>query len=193
MHWERLCDRRGQRSDEGKQVTSMYASTQPVRMIPKLRKTMGHQSQSRSQPLPCCLITTLRFEHTTNPPAWSRNSDPRAPSANISQDVPPEHLAYGNPARVIRKLTDGPAESEHAPAKQISSAHLSPDSDAAATAKSDPTMTTSLAAPPCYHCSCPSPSPRLPRALSSHAEPLLLTVQALLLFAVIVLLLRTYT
>ncbi|KAB2573958.1 putative acetyltransferase [Lasiodiplodia theobromae] len=108
----------------------------------------------------------------------------------VTKDVPPEHLAYGNPARVIRKLTDGPAESEHAPAKQISSAHLSPDSDAAATAKSDPTMTTSLAAPPCSHCSC---SPRLPRALSSHAEPLLLTVQAMLLFAVILLLLRTYT
>ncbi|KKY26180.1 putative dna mismatch repair protein muts [Diplodia seriata] len=66
----------------------------------------------------------------------------------VTKDVPPEHLAYGNPARVIRKVADAPAESELAPARQISSAHLPRDSDAAEAAKSDPTMPTSLTAPP---------------------------------------------
>ncbi|OMP87299.1 putative acetyltransferase [Diplodia seriata] len=123
----------------------------------------------------------------------------------VTKDVPPEHLAYGNPARVIRKVADAPAESELAPARQISSAHLPRDSDAAEAAKSDPTMPTSLTAPPrsaCSHSSC-SCSCSCSSASSSPAplhERLLLTVrrnvptsQVLLLFVVLFLLLRAHT
>lgn len=102
------------------------------------------------------------------PSAWSRKSDPRAPPANISQDVPPEHLAYGNPARVIRRLVEDTAESENVQDQQISPVRLSPDSDASAAAKGDPTKTTTPTTPPpsaCSSCSCPSAS--APMLLSS--------------------------
>ncbi|OJD30949.1 maltose o-acetyltransferase [Diplodia corticola] len=110
----------------------------------------------------------------------------------VTKDVPPEHVAYGNPARVIRKVTDAAAaESAPAPARQISSAHLPPDSDAAPPAKSDPPTATSLAQPPspacshCSHCSRCSCSPA--------SSPLALLTVLLLLALVVLLLLRAHT
>ncbi|KAF4309593.1 hypothetical protein GTA08_BOTSDO02537 [Botryosphaeria dothidea] len=83
----------------------------------------------------------------------------------VTKDVPPEHLAYGNPARVIRRLVEDTAESENVQDQQISPVRLSPDSDASAAVKGDPTKTTTPTTPPpsaCSSCSCPSASAPLP-------------------------------
>ncbi|GME40312.1 hypothetical protein GTA08_BOTSDO02537 [Neofusicoccum parvum] len=131
----------------------------------------------------------------------------------VTKDVPPEHLAYGNPARVIRRVVDEAAESGRDQGQQISSARLFPDSDAAAAAESDPISTPTSTTPPrcsspesCSSASTtassssPSPSPSPPldmgwlllalcggRAVQRHL------LHALLLFAGLVLLFRSFS